>query len=316
MVSNDKNTRTVDDIIPIFSVESNQLVLKDGRIAVGFSVSGIETEKLNAKQYDYLNTLIYGALKVLPEGTIVQKLDSYYFKEYEESKKNKTYFQRRTIEHFSERPILVHDGYIFISMGPTLDRERNAANTLFALGKSLIKNPFDKIADRQSSIEQLANDFVSTITSFEGISFSRLDDQQLQSLYLKYYNLEFDSNNQPGDSLRTFSPSTTHAAIGEKRVNVITMCGQGGPIEPFARNKQDIISPWIHPIANYLYFPHILSVSIKVMDKDKVLAGMDTTAKVIQNLDFLMTQDNRIKREEILEFTEEVREREQNYCYR
>jgi conjugal transfer ATP-binding protein TraC len=312
MVSNDTNTRTIDDIIPIFSVESNQLVLKDGRIAVGFSVSGVETEKLNAKQYDYLNTLIYGALKVLPEGTIVQKLDTYYFKEYGESTKNKTYFQRRTIEHFSERPILVHDGYLFISIGLSIDRERNAANTLFALGKSVIKNPFEKIAERQASIEQLANDFITTLTSFEGISFKRLDDQHLQDLYLQYYNLEFDSDNQPADSLRTFTPCSTHAAIGEKRVNVITMSGQGGPIEPFARNRQNIMSPWVYPIANYLYFPHVLSVSIKVMNKDKVLSGMDTTAKVIQNLDFMMTQDNRIKREEILEFTEEVRSDNKN----
>ena len=48
------------------------------------------------------------------------------------------------------------------------------------------------------------------------------------------------------------------------------------------------------------------------MNKDKVLSGMDTTAKVIQNLDFMMTQDNRIKREEILEFTEEVRSDNKN----
>ena len=312
MVSNDTKDKTVDDIIPIFSVESNQLVLKDGRIAVGFSVSGVETEKLTAKQYDYMNTLIFGALKVLPDGTIIQKLDSYYFKEYDVSTKNKTYFQRRTIEHFSERSILLHDGYLFISIGQSIESERNAANTLFALGKSLRKNPFDKIVQRQVSIEQLAADFTTTLSGFEGIEFKRLNDDDLQDLYLKYYNLEFDSNNQPVDSLRTFTPSSTHAAVGEKRVNVITMSGKGSPLEPFARNMQNIMSPWVHPIANYLYFPHILSVSIKIMNKEQVLSGMDTTAKIIQNLDFFMSQDNRIKREEILDFTEEVRSENKN----
>ncbi|GAB4039911.1 MULTISPECIES: DUF87 domain-containing protein [Spirosoma] len=312
MFSVDNNTKTVDEIIPIFSVESNQLILKDGRVAVGFSVNGIEAEKLSAKQYDYLNTLLFGALKVLPEGTIVQKLDAYYFKEYQVSTRDKTYFQRRTIEHFSERQLLLHDGYLLISIGPELERDRNAANTLFALGRSLTKNPFDRIEDRQAAIEQVAADFTTTLASFDGISFNRLDDEGLQNLYLQYYNLEFDKDYQPTDALRTFSPSSTHAAIGEKRVNVITMSGQGSPLEPFARNARNIMSPWLYPLTNYLYFPHVLSVSIKIMNKEKILSDMDTTAKVIQNLDFMMTQDNRIKREEILDFTEEVRSENKN----
>lgn len=312
MLFNDTTNRTIDDIIPVFSIESSQLILQDGRVAVGFSVSGIEVEKLDSDQYDYAHTNLYGALKVLPEGTIVQKLDTYYYKEYGMPKKGKAYFERKTIDHFTERPILAHDGYLFISIGKLLDRERNAANTLFALGRSVVKNPFEGIEERQSLIEQVASEFASALMSIPGVKLKRMNDDSLQDLYLQYYNLEFDSTNQPKDALRSFSSNSTHTAIGEKRVNIITMSGQGSPIEPFARNKKGIISPWVYPLANYLYFPHILSISLRIENKERVLKGMDSTAKIIRNLDFMMSQDNMIKREEILEFTEEIRSDNKN----
>ena len=305
-------TKTIDDIIPVFSIESGQLILQDGRVAIGFSVSGIEAEKLDSDEYDYAQTVLYGALKLLPEGSIVQKLDTYYYKQYEMSKKGKAFFERKTIDHFMERPILVHDGYLFISIGKLSERERNAANTFFAMGRNVIKNAFDNIDERQSVIEQIASEFISALKSIPGVNFKRLDDEGLQDLYLQYYNLEFDSTYQPINALRTFGSNSTHTAIGEKKVNIITMSGQGSPIEPYARNRQGITSPWIYPLANYLYFPHVLSISLRIENKEKVLKSLDSTAKIIRNLDFIMSQDNMIKREDILEFTEEVRSENKN----
>ncbi|GAB3283823.1 TraG family conjugative transposon ATPase [Larkinella harenae] len=307
-----KTKRTIDTVVPVFSVESDQLILQDGRVAVGFAVGGIETEKLTAHQYDSLNTLLYNALKTLPEGTVVQKIDAFYYKAYQASKKDKTYFHNRTTEHFEERPILLHRAYLFLSVGPLGERERNAANTFFAMGKSVLNNPFDQLEQRQSAIEYLAQDFISTLASFEGISLNRLTNDELQNLYLQYINLEFDPDHQPTDAVRTFAPATTHAALGEKRINIVTLSGQGSPMEPFAPNKQTIMSPWVYPLLHPLYFPHLLSVSLKILNREKVLSGMDTTAKVIKNLDFMMTQDNMIKREELLDFTREVRAENKN----
>lgn len=306
-------TRTIDDAIPIFSVESNQLVMQDGRVAVGFSVSSLETEKLSEQQYDAFNTVLTGTIKNLPDGTIIQKIDAYHFNEYQESKKDKTFFQRKIIDHFSERSILVHDSYLFISFGPPIDRERNAANTLYALGRHVTKNPLQNIDKRQRYIERIADDIVSSFSALD-VTFTRLDDEGLKSLYLRYYNVEFNQDHQPTDALRTFAPESNHLAIGEKRVNIVTMAGQGGYVEPSAKNKQGVASPWTYPLTHYLYFPHVLSVSIKVVNKEKVLSSMDDTAKVIRNLDFMMTMDNRIKRDEILEFTDEVRSQNKTIC--
>jgi hypothetical protein len=73
-----------------------------------------------------------------------------------------------------------------------------------------------------------------------------------------------------------------------------------------------VASPFIYPLTHYLQMPHILSVSCTVLDTEKTLKALDSENKLNRFMDFLATQDNLKKTEEITSFTHEVRTHNQN----
>lgn len=299
-------TRTIDRVMPVFSIESNQYILQDGRVAIGFAVSGVEAEKPTMAHLDFMHHQFHGSLKMLPEGAIIQTFSGFYEQQYTSDIRGKSYFEEKTINYYNERTILNVDMYLFISIGQDDNQQHSPLNTFYALGKSVTQNPFQHIDKLQQKIERVASDFIRTL-SLEEITFTRLKDDDLKKIALRYFNLELNPRFQPTNALRGFAAESTHLAIGEKRVNVISMSGQGSPIEPFARNKNGVICPWLFPLSVNLYFPHILSVAIRICKQEKKLSTLDSKAKIMGNLSFFMTQDNLIERNELLEFTEEIR---------
>ena len=66
----------------------------------------------------------------------------------------------------------------------------NAFNSLYAYGKSVVKNPFQGIEKRLLQVERCASEFIN-ILLMGGIHANRLMDDDLQEVYRAYFNLEF-----------------------------------------------------------------------------------------------------------------------------
>ncbi len=297
--------RTINDLLPVFAIENGQLLFKDGRVAVGYQVQPLEMEKAPAGSYGHLNETLAGATKVLPVGATVQKLDCYYFDPFRVSYTDKSFIERSMLNHFYNRLVLRHRSYLFISIGNEKQPAPNPVNTLFAWGKAfLVSNPFAGIEDRMVQLPRLGREFTSMLAA-AGIGTTPLDEDGLSDLYRMYFNLDFS---QPPDSFhRPFHASDNYAVLGEKKLHVVSMLNQAGIIEPAVMNETGVASPFIYPLTHYLQIPHVLSVSCTVLDTEKTLKDLDAENKRNRMLDFLSTQDNQKKAEEITEFTHEVR---------
>ncbi|PWK17203.1 conjugation system TraG family ATPase [Arcicella aurantiaca] len=299
-----KKIKTFEDILPIFSIEDNVLIFKDGRVGVGFEVSPVEMERLMGNEYDSINQAFSNALKSLPLKTAVQKLDCYFHKKYLPQKGGLKYFEEKTVNRFYEKKILHHRSYLFLSFGRKEQVQTNAFNTLYAMGESLIKNPFEDILKTVSLAEHSTKEFINMISIY-GIICKRMENECLMDFYQQYFNLDFEKNQ--GGFNRSFAAQSDKVCIGEKQVNIVSMIGQGSVVFNSVKSNYGVETNNVYPLGLQMDYPHILSTNILIEDREKVLSNLDMEQKLNRNLDFLMSQDNKIKMVEIDDFTEEVR---------
>lgn len=302
-----KKIRSFHELMPVYAIESRKLILKDGRIALGFELEGVETEHWTAAQYQQMNAHFAGALRPLPVNTVVQRLDFFYDQAYRNIDKEAAYFQGKLDAHFMDRLMLQQRSYLFITFpAEKTVRSSPANNLLTQLSRRILHNPLDGIDGRMEKGEGLAQELAASLEAAGGIRLKRLQDEALHSLYLQYFNLEF--NGKPPAFQRPIHNHHQALAVGEKKVRVLSLVGQGTAVLDAVRNGYGVTMPMVYPLTQSLQLPHILSQCILIEDTGESLQQLDREKKINNSLYFLATQDNRIKSVEIEAFTAEVRE--------
>ncbi|GAC1601759.1 MAG: TraG family conjugative transposon ATPase [Hymenobacter sp.] len=301
-------TAAFSAVMPVHSFEADKVVFKDGRVGVGFLIEPAEMESWTSDDYDAFQTVLVGVLRPLPVGTIVQKTDIYYDRPYREDKTQQTYFENKMNKHFLERLVLFQKSYLFLSFAPVAIKtsKTNAVNALVTrAGEAVLKNPFAQLVHTLEVAESAAVEFVQGIKNLGGVTFERLDSRQIHQLYLQYFNLNFDGQptrqeREIGNDLGTFS-------VGEHKVNVLSMIGQGSDAYPAVRNSYGVTAPMLYPLTHILQCPHVLTQALLIQDTRAELSSLDTDRKLNSSLSFLATQDNHLRAAEVEEFTAEVR---------
>ncbi|MCC3154750.1 type IV secretion system protein VirB4 [Hymenobacter sp. BT770] len=301
-------TAAFNAVMPVHSFEGDKVVFKDGRVAVGFRVEPAEMESWTSDDYETFQTALVGVLRPLPVGTIVQKTDIYYDRPYREDKTQQTYFENKMNKHFFERLVLFQKSYLFLSFAPVAVKspKTNAVNALVArAGEAVLKNPFAQLVHTLEAAESGAVEFIQGIKNLGGVTFERLQSAEIHQLYLQYFNLNFDGQptrqeREIGNDLGTFS-------VGEHKVNVLSMVGQGSDAYPAVRNGYGVTAPMLYPLTHILQCPHVLTQALLIQDTRAELSSLDTDRKLNASLSFLATQDNHLRAAEVEEFTAEVR---------
>lgn len=294
--------------MPVHSFEDNKVIFKDGRVAVGFVVEPAEMEAWMEKDFVSFNIALMGVLRPLPVNTIIQKTDIYYDRPYREDKKEQTYFEGKMNKHFFERLVLFQKSYLFLSFAPTEIKpiKTSALNALVSrMGEAMIKNPFENLLHTLEIAEAAAQEFATTLSGTGDVAIIRLGSEEISNLYHQYFNLNFDY--VPRRQEREILNEAGTLAVGENKVNIISMVGQGSEQFPAVRNSYGVTAPMLYPLSNFLQCPHILTQAFIIQDTRSALASLDTDRKLNNSLSRLATQDNQLRALEIEEFTAEVR---------
>ncbi|KAA5539646.1 VirB4 family type IV secretion system protein [Adhaeribacter rhizoryzae] len=295
-------------VMPVHSFEADKVIFKDGRVGVGFRVEPAEMEAWTEQDFVTFNNTLMGAMRPLPVNTIIQKTDIYYDRPYREDKKEQTYFEGKMNKHFFERLVLFQKSYLFISFAPAEVKpiKTNALNALISrMGESLIRNPFESLIKTLEIAEAAAHEFASTLSDTSEVKLERLSAEEISELYHQYFNMSFDS--LPGSQEREICNAVGTLAVGEHKVNVISMIGQGSEQYPAVLNSYGVTAPMLYPLTNSLQCPHILTQAFAIHDTRAALSGLDTDRKLNNSLSRLATQDNQLRALEIEQFTAEVR---------
>ena len=305
-VFQNKNTsQTLENILPVLSFEKDLMVMKNGRVAIGYVFEGVEMEKWSAHEYLNAGQLFDSSLKGLPKHSIVQKIDIYY-NDYMSKERDLNYFESQTVDHFLGRPVLCHKSYFFIISPGENNAKPNEINNSFAsYNKIDTKKSLKNIETRLNEWQKTVPSYIQELGSIPDVTFSRLNTEDLKELYRMMLNMEFRFD--PGQPYKTIYNQDNYLTIGDKKLNVISLVEQSKTIDYSKPCEYGVTCPFTYNVGIYMQLPHIVVKSYTIDDTEKELERLDRERK----LNFAATQfggdDTRIKDEELGLMTEDIR---------
>ena len=311
-------TATFEQISPVHSYQDDKVIFKDGRVAVGYLVQPPEMEIWTPEDFYTMNESVQNALRVVPAESVVGKTDIFYNLPPRTQKNTGGFFEKKMNQLHADRLVLYDRTYLFISFAPSDLKKPNRTNAFSALvsrvGEKLSRNPFSGIVGTLSIAESAATEFTSALQGVGGVDFQRLLTEnedgvnEIEQIYEQYFNLEFAE--QPNGLEREIINEPGGFAVGEKRMSIISLTGQGSDAHPAVRNSYGVTSPMLYPITSFLKCPHIVTQAFLVQDTKQALADLDADRRTNENLlhvPFLSSQDTQKRVEQIGELTLETR---------
>jgi len=303
----------LSEVLPLLRIEKDLILLKDGRVAVGYEIIGSPFESMNAGDYDSFCQSFETSLLTLPEHYIVQKIDNYYNAKAVGKTENEesTYFKNETIKYFSENPVLSQRSYVFIISNTNKNIKHNSLSTYFASKNSFLTSSNLKgIDQRMEEVKKNSSIFMDSLLSSSTIKATKLNSTELRNLYYQMLNLEFNEVNEPYKSILNHENTLV---IGEKKANVISLYEQGSDLFYSVPNHYGVDSPYTWSLGLYLQCPHLTVTSWYIDNTQDVLKSLDLKKRLNSTLTKVAAQEASAKLLELEEFTMEVRQSQSKF---
>lgn len=311
-----KSEITLQDVVPILRIETDLIILKDGRVAAGYEITGYPFESLDQTQYESFGKLFETACLSLPEHYIVQKIDcytnAYYPNGRKETKDEVGFFEKENIRHFAPNPVLRQRSYLFIISNTVKNVKHNPLSTYFAAGIGQFTNSnFRGFEKRIDQLKSHSKAFAETIMSLGFVQSKELKGEELKNLYYQFLNLDFKKDAH--EPYKNIVNNQNSLIIGEKKVNVVSLYEQGSDIFYSIPNYYGVDSPYTWSLGLYLQCPHITVTSWYIDNTKAVLGELDNRKRINSALSKFSSQETVSKLEELEAFTLEMRQTQQRF---
>lgn len=304
------------EIIPIFGVEHNAILSKQGDVTIAFDVTLPELYTMSDQEYEALHQALIKAIKILPKHTIFHKQDWFTEATYRSdfSRDDRSFLTRSSERFFHERPYLDHQCYIMLTQKPAGRK----------LGSSLFSNLLRRsIVPEETLKPQLLQDFLDSAGQFERIlkdsgfiELRQLTNEELSGngeycgLIERYLNL------QPHE--RSFLLQDINfkdgLQVGDKYCQLFTLadagdlpayCGSRINYDKYSTDKSKFSVGFASPLGQLLPCNHIFNQYIFVEDAQKTLQKLESKRLRLQSLS-AYSRENAISRDATNEFLNEA----------
>ncbi|HVW98704.1 MAG TPA: TraG family conjugative transposon ATPase [Mucilaginibacter sp.] len=311
---------SIEQILPIWKVEDRAMVSMQGDLTLGFKVLLPETGTLSADQFEALHQHFVKAVRVLPAGSILHKMDWFVreqvgadFRRLEDRGASGV-LSRASEKHFHERPFLAHECFIFLTQKPA---GRRASSSSYS---GILRKSIAPVAIKD---EQLFNTFLSACGQFERIltdsglvRLSRLSDEELagtanQAGIIERYLFLLGKAQRPvirdvhiRDGIR----------VGDQPVELYTLsdaedlpafCGSRVNYDPYSTDKTKYSIGFASPLGQFLDCNHIYSQFLFVEDGQKTIKALEAKKLRLQSLS-AYSRENAISRDACNDFLNEA----------
>lgn len=183
----------LDSIRPIWTIDDDNIILsKIGSYSRIFELKLPAIFTMSTKEYERCMNDFNSIFSVLPDYTIIHKMDIYYKKKFNSNRiqnKNEDFLKSAYKTKFNEAPLLEHKTYFIISQSsPTIKKNNSLTSLVFKnnfvpkeLKSTQVKNDFEVAVERIKSIFKESQSF----------ELRGLDRKEIELLCEQYENMNF-----------------------------------------------------------------------------------------------------------------------------
>lgn len=308
--------KQIKDILPIFGVEHDCILSKQGDVTIAYEVELPELFTLSDQEYEVLHQSLIRAIKILPSGTVFHKQD--WFTESKHaadfSAIGVSFLSRASERFFNERPYLDHQCYIMLTKKPA---GRKPGSSLFS---NLLRR---SIVPEQTLKPQLLQDFLDNAGQFERIlndtgliKLKRLTNEELSGeqqycgLVERYLNLQpneksFILHDISFDDGLKVGPNHCQLFTLADAADLPSYCGSRINYDKYSTDKTKFSVGFASPLGQLLPCNHIYNQYIFIEDPQKTIQKLESKRLRLHSLS-AYSRENAISRDATNEFLNEA----------
>jgi len=308
--------KQIKDILPIFGVEHDCILSKQGDVTIAYEVQLPELFALSDQEYEVLHQSLIRAIKILPSGTVFHKQD--WFTESKHaadfSAIGVSFLSRASERFFNERPYLDHQCYILLTKKPS---GRKPGSSLFS---NLLRR---SIVPEQTLKPQLLQDFLDNAGQFERIlndsglmQLKRLTNEELSGeqqycgLVERYLNLQpneksFILHDISFDDGLKVGPNHCQLFTLADAADLPSYCGSRINYDKYSTDKTKFSVGFASPLGQLLPCNHIYNQYIFIEDPQKTIQKLESKRLRLHSLS-AYSRENAISRDATNEFLNEA----------
>jgi conjugation system TraG family ATPase len=298
------------DIVPLYGVEHDAILSKQGDVTVAFKVELPEIFTLSDQEYEAFHHGWIKAIKVLPKHSVLHKQDWFTQNKHTPNftSEDQSFLSRSSERFFNERPYLDHECYIMLTKKPV---NRKISSSIFS---NLLRRT---IVPEETLQPKHFHDFLNHVGQFGRIlsdsgfmKLSKLRNDELIALVEKYLNLhtpgenfilrdiEFDNQLKVGEQhLQLYTMSDAE--------NVPALCGSRINYDKYSTDRTKFSVGFASPIGQLLPCNHIYNQYIFIEDVQKTIQKLESKRLRLQSLS-AYSRENAIAKEATDNFLNEA----------
>lgn len=307
--------RALIEVIPIYKIENDCILSKQGDITVGFEVTLPEIFTLSSSDFETIHHSWVRAIKLLPNHTVLHKQDWFVESRYQAdfSKDEQSFLSRASERHFHERPYLDHRCYLFLTKKA---ESRKPASAMFS---NLIR---PAIVPPQTINTKLFDQFMDKVGQFckvlqDGglIVVKRLNTDELTGTdapgLLERYCYLLSTHEQPvirdmaiGEELKIGNLHCQMFTLADAE-DLPAVCGPRINYDRFSTDKTKFSVCFAAPLGQLLSCNHIYNQYVIVDDAQITLKKLEGKRLRLQSLS-AYSRDNSISKDATNNFLNEA----------
>lgn len=268
----------LNDLLPYLTYEDDVMILKDGRISMGFTVQGAEYESWREEEFESATKTMVATMREMPLNTNITKVDIYYNDYNKIEPTTERYIDEKRVEHFNSREKLAHKSYIFLTITPEKWRKPIANSTTFSRKGNVSQKGLEKINELKALAKAKADTFLSLTTAIKDVEIKKMTYEELKNNIFQYLNLDF--RHQADGAYNNIDTTGNYLQVGDKLVACRTLVGQGDRLF-YTREKNylgdnGVENSYAYNIHFDLRIPHIVVTSVEKVDLEKEMRPFKT----------------------------------------
>lgn len=306
----------LDKVFPIYKVEHDCILSKQGDVTLAFEVTLPEIFTLSDQEYEAFHQVLIKAIKVLPNNTVFHKQDWFLSRKHQpefEGKEN-SFLSRSSERFFNERPYLDHQCYIMLTRKPA---NRKPSSSVFSnlIRRSIVpEGPLNP--QRMQEFLDGAGQFERILKDSGFVKLTRITDDELvgdnrKPGLLERYCYLLSETDQPmikdihfKDDLKVGDLHCQLYSLSDVE-DLPALCGSRINYDKYSTDKTKFSVGFASPLGQLLSCDHIYNQYIFIGDAHKTIKQLESKRLRLQSL-ATYSRENAISRDATNDFLNEA----------